>query len=307
MLTIFSIPKAFRGHIDVIQRNAITSWTLLHPRPEIILLGDDEGTAAVAKELGVHHCPVVCRNEYGTPLVDDLFEKAHSLARNDVLCYANADIILMSDFMDAVRRVAKWRRRFLMIGRRWDVDVDKRLDFGQQWDGTLRSDTAKRGRLHDEAGIDYMVFRRGVWQQIPPFAIGRPAWDNWMVYAAHSRGVAVVDATPVVTAIHQNHDYSHVRDGEGGSWKGPEERRNKALAKGGRHDIDDATWLLGRRSAVPAVYPRHLRRRLAVWLARHPHLHAGLRAPRRLLSLLRKISRAIVGAIARGRRKDQKA
>ena len=205
VLTIFSIPKAFRGHIDVIQRNAITSWTLLHPRPEIILLGDDEGTAAVAKELDVHHCPVVCRNEYGTPLVDDLFEKAHSLARNDVLCYANADIILMSDFMDAVRRVAKWRRRFLMIGRRWDVDVDKRLGFGQQWDGTLRSDTAKRGCLHDEAGIDYMVFRRGVWQQIPPFAIGRPAWDNWMVYAAHSRGVAVVDATPVVTAIHQNH------------------------------------------------------------------------------------------------------
>ncbi len=303
MLTIFSIPKAFRGHIDVIQRNAITSWTLLHPRPEIILLGDDEGTAAVAKELGVHHCPVVCRNEYGTPLVDDLFEKAHSLARNDVLCYANADIILMSDFMDAVRRVAKWRRRFLMLGRRWDVDVDKRLDFGQQWDGALRSDTAKRGRLHAASGIDYMVFRRGVWQQIPTFAIGRPAWDNWMVYAAHSRGVAVVDATPVVTAIHQNHDYGHVRDGEGGTWHGPEERRNKALAKGGRYDIDDATWLLGRRNVVPAVHPRHLRRRVTVWLDGHPHLRVGLRAPRRLLSRLRKAARSIVARNSGGKRR----
>ena len=55
MLTLFAIPKAFRGEFNQIQRNAITSWTLLEPKPEIILLGDDEGTAEVAKEFGVRH------------------------------------------------------------------------------------------------------------------------------------------------------------------------------------------------------------------------------------------------------------
>lgn len=44
MLTIFSYPKPFKGHIDVIQRNAINSWTLLNPKPEIILACDEEGT-----------------------------------------------------------------------------------------------------------------------------------------------------------------------------------------------------------------------------------------------------------------------
>jgi hypothetical protein len=45
MLTIFAIPKPFRGHIGVIQRNAICSWLELRQACEIILLGDDEGTA----------------------------------------------------------------------------------------------------------------------------------------------------------------------------------------------------------------------------------------------------------------------
>ena len=53
MFTIFTIPKPFQGHIGTIQRNAIQSWTLLHPRPEIILFGSEAGTAQVAAELRV--------------------------------------------------------------------------------------------------------------------------------------------------------------------------------------------------------------------------------------------------------------
>ena len=55
MLTIFALPKAFHGHFGVIERNAITSWTRLQPKPEIILFGDDEGTANIADKLGLQH------------------------------------------------------------------------------------------------------------------------------------------------------------------------------------------------------------------------------------------------------------
>jgi len=37
-LTIFAIPKAFRGHIGVIQRNAIETWTRMRPAPQVLLL-----------------------------------------------------------------------------------------------------------------------------------------------------------------------------------------------------------------------------------------------------------------------------
>ena len=62
MLTLFSTPKPFRGHIGVIQRNALKSWTLLHPDVEIILFGDDEGTADICRELGLQHEPHVERS-----------------------------------------------------------------------------------------------------------------------------------------------------------------------------------------------------------------------------------------------------
>ena len=34
MLTLVSTAKPFRGHFGLIQRNAIRSWAMLHPKPE---------------------------------------------------------------------------------------------------------------------------------------------------------------------------------------------------------------------------------------------------------------------------------
>ena len=75
-LALFSTPKNFRGHFATIQRNAITSWTHLDPRPEILLFGNEEGTAEIAAGLGIRHFPNVARNEFGTPLLNDLFGQA---------------------------------------------------------------------------------------------------------------------------------------------------------------------------------------------------------------------------------------
>ena len=103
MLTLFAIPKHFRGHFAVIQRNAILSWTRLTPRPEILLFGNEEGTAEIAAELGLRHFPEVTRNEFGTPLLDDLFRQAEQHASTPLLGYVNSDIILTNDFCASAR------------------------------------------------------------------------------------------------------------------------------------------------------------------------------------------------------------
>ncbi|MEM3484209.1 MAG: glycosyltransferase family A protein [Candidatus Methanomethyliaceae archaeon] len=283
MLTLFSIPKPFRGHIAIIQRNAIRSWTLLQPACEIILFGDDENTAEVAAEFGVRHVPGVTRNEYGTPLVSDLFKQAQRLATYKLLCYVNADIILLSDFLATARRIPF--RRFLMVGRRWDVDLDRPWDFDHpDWERRLREYVRNNGKVHPPTGTDYFVFTPGLWERIPPFAIGRPAWDNWMIYEARASGAAVIDATRAVMAIHQNHDYAHIPDGVTGLWKGPEAQRNLALAGGYEHVfiLTDATWLLTPRWLVPALTREHLRRRWVV------HSMQGLRLARQGLRAYRE-------------------
>ena len=120
MLTLFACPKPFKDpHIRTIQRNAIRSWLELRPRPEIILLGDEAGTA----EFSSHH---VARSEFGTPLVSDLFHQAELAATQPLLAYVNADIILMQDFVDAAAALPA--HPFLMVGRRWDLDVTEPLE-----------------------------------------------------------------------------------------------------------------------------------------------------------------------------------
>ncbi len=101
MLTIFTVPKPFRGHIGVIQTNAIQSWVLLRPECETILFGNEEGTAEVASMFGIRHFPDIERNEYGTPLVSSVFGIAQDIASHQLLCYVNADIMLTSDFLVA--------------------------------------------------------------------------------------------------------------------------------------------------------------------------------------------------------------
>ena len=246
MLTIFATPKPFRGHFAVIQRNAIRSWTLLRPTCEVILMGDEEGTAEVASEFSLQHIPNIGCNAHGTPLVSALFAKAQEVGQHHLQCYVNSDIILMSDFARAMERVINRKNRFLFVGHRWNLDVNEILEFKPDWEDKLRNQVRKVGQLGDHSAIDFFVFPRGMLGDIPPFAIGRPRWDNWMLYRARSLHAALIDATPVMMAIHQNHDYSHHAQGKEGVWNGDEALTNHDLAGGWLHTftLNDATHLL---------------------------------------------------------------
>ena len=253
MLTIFAIPKPFYGKNEVIQINAIKSWTLLKPRPEIILFGDDDGARDAAKDLGVQHFPKVARSENGAPLLNDLFAKAQSKTDNTFLCYVNADIILMGDFMEAFMRVVQYKRRFLMVGQRWDIEIENRLDFSYNWEENLKENVLQHGKLHPVSGIDYFVFSRGVWGEIPPFNIGRGYWDNWLIHRARSRFVPVINTTQVVTAIHQNHDWSHIPGGRNEALIGPDAQINKELSIKHVFDLDYVTHELTNESLTKTI------------------------------------------------------
>jgi hypothetical protein len=232
MLTIFSCPKPFNGHIDIIQRNAITSWLLLQPRPEVILIGNEKGTAEVCREFGLRHILEVQKNEHGIPLVNSIFGIGQSMASNSCVCYVNADIILLNCFMEAAERTIKFmgKEYFLAIGRRWDIALNKPLDFQEDdWQSKWRSYLRAYGKLGLPTGIDYFLFSDGLWKNIPTFVLGRCYWDNWLVYNAYSRGIRVIDITPVTTVIHQSHDYLHIPGGTEGLKKGIDMKHNWQL------------------------------------------------------------------------------
>jgi hypothetical protein len=237
MFTLFTIPKSFRGHSAVIQTNAIASWRALGADVEIILFGNDEGTDAAASAFQCVHVPSIDVSGYGTPLLSSAFSQAQAMSNWPILVYVNADIIFTSDLVSSLR-ILERLPAFLACGQRLDVWVEERVEFGkgvsvQSWFETIRG----RGQPHTPSGSDYFVFRKGS-ISVPPFSVGRPGWDNWLIFAAKHSGMMVIDATGAITAIHQNHDYSHSKFGTRSRVRGPEYYANVKLAQGYSRMLD---------------------------------------------------------------------
>jgi len=282
MLTILSTPKRFTGIFEVIQTNAITSWTRLDPRPEIILFGRDEGTAEICAELGVRHVPDVAVTEQGTPLLSDMFLRGQELASNPVVCWSNADVMFTDRLNDAARVVTANPRPAYLVGRRTDIEQPTPLAFDDGWQSGLVQRAATEGERKPANWIDYFMFTTGLFTDLPPFAIGRPGYDPWLIWKAAELGADVIDATDFVWAVHQRHDYSHVGS-RAAAFTGTEAKQNAAIVDDWRHyhSINYATLRLdanGRlvpardlmhRMARPRSYAAHalrftrpLRRRL---------------------------------------------
>jgi len=100
---------------------------------------------------------------------------------------------------------------------------------------------------------------------MPPFAMGRIAWDNWVILQAIDRGIPVIDGSEIVKAIHLKHDYGHVKGGYEETRHGIDATNNLAMAGGLRaHDGKisaaryklTATGMLGReQSDVDVIIP----------------------------------------------------
>ncbi len=246
-ITLFTCPKAFHGHIGTIQSNAIKSWTLLEPRPEILLFGDEDGTAEAAVEFGALHIPAVGRNSHGTPLISSIFHLAQENASTNLVCYVNCDIIFLDNFGQHVQKIGF--PTFLLVGQRTNLDVNYAIDFSaQRWHDSIRGEALQHGKKGGFAAIDYFIFSKGLYNSIPDFAVGRIGWDNWLLWKTKSMGVPIVDATNAVSAIHQNHSYEHLTGGEVEFRHGSEAKVNLELAGGWKHyhNIEDAEWAFRR-------------------------------------------------------------
>lgn len=234
MLTIFSVPKPFEGRAGDIQRRSLASWAALGADVQVLVLGDEPGTAEAARETGAEHVPELARTERGTPRLDSAFAAADAVARHRLRCFINADVILFDDLPAAAARVAEQADRFLLVGQTVDVD-----------EASTRADAIAHGRRRGAAALDYFVFTADLYADVPPFAIGRACFDNWLVWRAR-RDAIVVDATADVVAVHQRHDYVHVDGGKQEAYYGEEAARNLDLAGGKSrlYTLHDASHVL---------------------------------------------------------------
>ena len=200
-------------------------------------MGNEEGTAEVAQELGLRHIPEIATNEHGTPLLSDIFARARSSvsAASGLLCYVNADILLLAEFSRAVAQVQKKLDRFVIVSRRINVDVAVEIGFEDGWQKLLRGQARRSGISGGHTAIDVFVFPKDTYRAVPNFGIGRLWFDQWLIKAARQSEIPVVDVSRVAPVLHQNHDYNHVSGGEEQVWRGEEAAENFRLYGAERH------------------------------------------------------------------------
>jgi hypothetical protein len=277
LVTILSAPKAFGDRtVSIAQQNAIGSWKRLEG-VAVVLLGDDDGIAVAARDLGVGHIPGVAVNRNGVPLISSMLRLGHAANNSPLLGIVNADVILTSEFTKAVRQVAELGvnrvnlSEFLLVSRRWDMELDRPLEYTEGWEDRLRTAAHHMGSLHRPTGSDMFVFPRDCYQDMPDFAIGRAGWDNWMIYKARKEGWPVIDCTPSMLVVHQNHDYRHL-PGSRPHYNHPDTEVNTRLAGGKaatRYSIVDATHVLkGGRLKSPPIGRERVARGVELFLRR---------------------------------------
>lgn len=204
-LTFFTIPRdSFDGFYGMAMNNAIKSWALLEPKPEIMLFGNTTDIQDAAQRFHCVRKPINCHRKWGIPFINGAIKQAQKHAKNPMLCFANTDMIFFQDIYDAIEAVASTFRKFLIIGRRTRVEIPSPIDFSGDWQNELHDLASEKGRLANDLGIDYWIFKRGLYQNVPPLLIGHRVWHCWLVWDVWRRGIPVINATEAILAVHQD-------------------------------------------------------------------------------------------------------
>ena len=87
-------------------------WTRLSPRPEIILFGDEIGTAEFARESGLRHIPQIRRNEKTTPFWMIFLRRRNPRHRSRCLLTLIRTLFSLMNFSARLRRWLPGGRSF---------------------------------------------------------------------------------------------------------------------------------------------------------------------------------------------------
>lgn len=258
MITFLSSPKPFVGNADRIQRNAVRTWKLAHPDVEVMLYGRSDGTERACAELGVTYVPDVECAPSGIPLFNSIAAHARDNAKYDIQCYLNCDILLTNDIVDAVKAVTL--DRFLVTGQRIDLKEGIDIDVtAANWRSRLLEILKNSQMILPPPGaMDYFIFKRGMWQSLPPLVIGRGGYDTSLVLYCLRNEIPLINATLSIFALHQFHDYGHHKQGKVGVMLGDDAQNNRIL-HGNLHSCPntlDAQWLIIEGRLVPNTLQR---------------------------------------------------
>ena len=113
-------------------------------------------------------------------------EIGHAYSDSPLLCYANADMILMSDLLQAARQVSEQAKDFLLVGQRWNLDLTEPFDFSGDWEVPPAPGCGRKAAVLSRPGASIISSSRAI--SIPRCPISplaaRPGITGWSIMPA---------------------------------------------------------------------------------------------------------------------------
>jgi len=200
-ITLFTIPQAFENQYDLIQYQAIKSWTLLNPKPDIFLLGNAPGVASTTNELGLYHIPNIAQHNS----ISDIAKWLDRIINNTILVYINPSVILTEDFTQTIQEVYDNQDHFLLTGQSRTIQTTDAIDFNDtQWQHQLRTMADKQAMPQGQLQNIYWVFTKQLLKQLCVLAPNvESSWEKQLLYAALRKYYPIIDGSPMITPFLQ--------------------------------------------------------------------------------------------------------
>jgi len=200
-ITLFTIPQAFENQYDLIQYQAIKSWTLLNPKPDIFLLGNAPGVASIANELGLYHLPNIEQNAS----ISEIAKWLDRVINNTILVYINPNVILTDGFSQTIQDIYNNQEHFLLTGQYRTIQTESVIDFNDtQWQHQLRVMADKQAMPQRQLQDIYLVFTKQLLKQL--FVLNpnvEYTWEQQLFYAALRKYYPIIDGSPIITPFLQ--------------------------------------------------------------------------------------------------------
>ena len=207
LLTLFTTWNASMES-SYVYNNTINVLSTLIPDIQSVLFLPKEDMAFYDPPKGWDVLPISAFACGGAPVLKNMFLDAYKKFNSTFYGYVNADILFNKGIIDTLRTIRSStifnaKKPILISGRRFDIQLEK---LGIKHISTPEEveKLYPRGSLQFGFAEDVFITKSTYpWQFMLDLVIGRPKYDNYLVYTSRIHKVLVIDASSTVIALHQ--------------------------------------------------------------------------------------------------------
>ena len=184
----------------------VKNWLSLRPYLIPVVFTNESTIANECRRQGFDVLPVRVTAAGGIPVLKYMYEDTMNTYSSSFYGYSNSDILFSETLIQTLSWILNTSINFtnpiMIVGKRTNVSRLK-LNDTLSWK-KFHAVALCRGVVFAGKAEDYFITSRSYpWNDIPEVVIGRPAYDNWIVYNARKNNHTLIDATKTLLAVHQ--------------------------------------------------------------------------------------------------------